>query len=240
MLVTRLLLYIANNQTNWDISAQPLTHAYICQVHRSTSETLYSLILSMHPLKPTTTASPSALPTNPTSVTKPTVLRKRLLIQLPTMNTKVASTLQRQQKWYKRYLDRKLRVQPVFQVVQPFHVYWPTLALLAADMKRSPRCKELRSRWTDPLKILEVRSHGIAIDDNGIPNAIAIDRARPVGNKRDRQNTRDVFNRYRFIPNWESHWATILSKTNLLLTKYSNTTGPRHTPISHPNVRLHP
>lgn len=121
-LVSRLRLYIDENQKNSDIYIQPLTYAYTSQVHRLTRDTPYSHIFRRHPLGLTTTASPSAPPTDAASATKPTVLGQKLLAQLSPLKAKVSATLLEKQKRYKSYFDRKARAQPGFQVGQTFSV----------------------------------------------------------------------------------------------------------------------
>lgn len=60
-LVSRLLLYIADKRRHWQMIVQPLMYVYSCQVHRSTSETPFSLNMSRHPSGSTTVVSSSTL-----------------------------------------------------------------------------------------------------------------------------------------------------------------------------------
>lgn len=61
-LASPLRPYIKDNLKSWDIFVQPVSYAYSCQVHRFTTEKLFTLDFTRHPPGPTTHDGRTALP----------------------------------------------------------------------------------------------------------------------------------------------------------------------------------
>lgn len=78
-IVTCLCHYIVENQRDWDMFIQPLTHACSTQVHRSTNTTPFSVVISRHPPGPAMLPEKRVLHTHVSQET--TIQATRLALQ---------------------------------------------------------------------------------------------------------------------------------------------------------------
>lgn len=69
--VSRLRLYVTDNKNSWDIFVQLVTYAYNCQVHFSTAEMPFSVVLFQHTPCSSTIDSSTALPLNANNAKDP-------------------------------------------------------------------------------------------------------------------------------------------------------------------------
>lgn len=175
-LVSRLRLYIADNQKYCDIILQRLTYACNFQAHLSTAETPFSSVLSQHPPSLSTIGSPIALSPHAAIATHLVALLQNILAQLATMRIKVNVILAQQQASNKRYFDKKDRILPAFTVGQMVYVTRPPLTDLSTDSQTFPRYVKQMLGTTGPFKALEVRDSVLNTDEKGVSNTISIDR----------------------------------------------------------------
>lgn len=101
--VSRLRIYIVDSQKKWEVFAQPLTYAYICQVHLFTAKTPISLVILRYRPGPTVIETPTVLPTDTYSEPNRVILRQRVLAQQANLGAKLSVTLAQQHVCYKRY-----------------------------------------------------------------------------------------------------------------------------------------
>lgn len=99
------------------------------------------------------------------------------------MRKKVNETLARQLAVYKRYLDKKFRILPVFTVGQMIYVNWPPLTIFSEDRQTSAKYNKLLQRTAGRFNVLKVRDHVLMINENGITNTFLIIRATSVGSQ---------------------------------------------------------
>lgn len=85
MVIARLRQYVSERQRECNLYMQPLTYAYSTPVHRSTTESPFSIVFSCHPLAPTTFNIPKLSPTDVTATTTLHALRPQLLDGLAAM-----------------------------------------------------------------------------------------------------------------------------------------------------------
>lgn len=74
-ILTRLRHYVAEQQKDWDTFDKPLTYVYNTQVYRSTYQTRFSLVLSLHLPGPTMLKAGGALPADSDAETTLRVLQ---------------------------------------------------------------------------------------------------------------------------------------------------------------------
>lgn len=91
------LLYVFENQQNWESFVPPLIYSYICQPHRSNNLPPVSLPRTAQSLGPVTIDSLTALRTYTLAAMTANTLHKRLLAQLCSMSPKLPSILHRNQ-----------------------------------------------------------------------------------------------------------------------------------------------
>lgn len=144
-LVLRLRLYIADNRKSWDNFVQPLTYAYNCRVYHCAFQTLFSLVLLGNPPRLDTTDTPTALASDLYIATNPATIRQYIMIQLPSMQTKVSVALAQQPARYERCFDKKLKSLTVFCAGQMVAVNKASLTTLPANrksyIKPNKRCR---------------------------------------------------------------------------------------------------
>lgn len=104
-LIMRLCHCVAVHQRDWDVFVQPLTYVHKSKVNHSIWTAPFSLLLSRHLLGPTPFIRPSALLTDLTNTTVPTVLRSILLHHTAVRRQKTENNLAAEQHRYKDHHD---------------------------------------------------------------------------------------------------------------------------------------
>lgn len=99
------------------------------------------------------------------------------------MQDKVSQTLPKQQAKYKRYFDKMSCTLIAFTIGQQVYVKLHPLALIAENIKTSVIYNMLPARSTELFKVMDLRSHIIKIDKDGIPKTISFESATPVPTK---------------------------------------------------------
>ena len=185
-IITRLRHYVNDHQTDWDLFVQPLTYAYNSQVHRSTGESPFGLVLSRLPPSPLVSTS-SAIEGISGNTVPARLLKTQVLDRLKAMCAKVDKSASLAQARYKRYFDQKVRHTPSYQQGQMVYVDLPDPRLSTTGKKSSESEKlakrkryKLMFKKTGPFKIVATDSHTVTIDEDGLHNTVSIDRISPA------------------------------------------------------------
>jgi len=173
-LATRLRIFTGRHTTDWDRLIQPLTYAYNSQVHRTTNETPFSLVLTRPPPDIITREDfprPDENDMNPEEARLKVMKRKQTLVE------KAAARSKDQQAKYKHYHDRKVRSPIHVKVGDDVFVNLPPAGgqTPAERLAEEPQGK-LRKKTTGTYKVLEVRDTTVRVAKDGIEDTISIDR----------------------------------------------------------------
>lgn len=107
-LISRLRLYAADHEQDWDKYVQLLRNAYYCEQQRSANGITFSCKCSRYAPGPTINDSPSALRTDDNKATIAMVLGIQPLEKVVAIRTKVSATLQQQKIRYNRNSSLKV------------------------------------------------------------------------------------------------------------------------------------
>lgn len=92
-----------------DLLLEPLTYAYNAQVHHTTVKTPLTSVLPHEASGPITFVTPTALPTDAKSETKPKALRYHISSCLSEMLYNADKRMEAAQQCYKLYIDAQVR-----------------------------------------------------------------------------------------------------------------------------------
>lgn len=112
--------YVGIHQRNWDLCIPTLTIAYNSQINRSTNKSPYSLVLSIHPIKPSIIRVDTANAEVLTTGTPPKEMRKRTKYCIIILRSKVDTHIRKYQTRYKCDYDRGVGSAPSIAVEQQF------------------------------------------------------------------------------------------------------------------------
>lgn len=111
-LVSRLHHYLGEHQRYWEDYVPPPTYAYSGQVHRSTNDNPFSLVLSRQPPGPIGVEEKSAIYADQTEQIASLQLRLNLLKLLSRMVIKIKSKNSEAQQRQNLYLDKGFITHP--------------------------------------------------------------------------------------------------------------------------------
>lgn len=178
-MVSRLRMYVADNQWNWDTFVQTSTYAYKYQPHRSTNNSLFSLTPKRLSPGQVPVYSPTVLLIGALEATMPKGLRVRLLAKLVTVFQSLSGNLRQNQCRYKHSFDQKDQAMPKFSFEQLVHVDRSPLVTSPTDSK-ADKFKKLLPRAYGLCQILQITEQTITVDENGVPRTISVYRATPI------------------------------------------------------------
>ena len=112
-LATRLRIYTDRNNSDWDKMIQPLTYAYNSQVHRTTNQTPFSLVLTRPP--PDIILQEENSFPEPDDMT-PEEARLKFMKRTQTLIDSAADRSAKNQAKAKAYHDKRVRRRPQLQV----------------------------------------------------------------------------------------------------------------------------
>lgn len=181
-IVTRIRIWVAENQYNSDIFVRPLTYAYSNQVYQSKVVTPFSHVLTRHLPGVATSDFPSVVLSDLSCNVSLRILRSHLLARLAFLREKVEKRLAAVRKRYKNDSDRRLLETPVFKTNSLEFVDGPLLLVSTNSSKTNdkPTYKKSTTRDDGPYRIITFQQYTLIIDENGVPNTITIDRAGPA------------------------------------------------------------
>lgn len=167
------------HQKDWITSVQPLAYAYSIQVHCSTNQTPYSLKLSRHPQRLTHIHIDNVVPTDTYGETFPQLLRSKLKAQVYALHAKVDAHCEKLQQRHKHDYDPRVHEKQVFK---PHELVF--VARLALTVTKGSNALSLTTvtynkllcRTLGPLRVIDVQSHTVTKDENGLPNTLFIER----------------------------------------------------------------
>lgn len=173
-LATRLRIFTNQHEKNWDRLIQPLTYAYNAQVHRTTGETPFSLVLTRPPndiILENEIVMPSTEPLTPQEARLQVMERSTELVQRAAVRTE-----QKQAK-YKAFHDKKvrtkLRLQPGDEV---FLDNPPSVGQTPAERLADEPAGKLHKKTLAAFKVIKVTDQTTTIVKDEIEETVSIDR----------------------------------------------------------------
>ncbi len=172
----RIRHYVNEHQDDWDLYVQPLTYAYNTQVHRSTSTSPFSLVLTRHPPS-TIVETVSDNPQNLNLLKSTKTVRDEIVKRMTTMFNKADRRLYMAQQSYKKNYDRNVKYTKVFQPGQYVFIDRPPNQGRTAQQKAENIAQsKLRERVIGPYKIVQVFDNVVVVEDQSFRVPISIDR----------------------------------------------------------------
>lgn len=168
---------MCEHQPDWDIFLQLRILPYNTKVYHSTGTTQFRLVLSGHPLRPTTFDRPSALPTGAKQTTAPHTLKVRLLHGIALMREKIDRKLIADQRRYKPHHEPHISSAGSFKPGQWVYVDHPPLPVTDADRLARTRIQNYYPKKAGSLLHPLTTTETVINDQERIPNAISSDRA---------------------------------------------------------------
>lgn len=129
-LIAKLCHYILEDQRDWDILVQPLLYPYNIRVNPLTWTALLTTMLSKNPPRSCTFDGPSALLTDISHDTVPSVLPSKLLHCIAVMQQKTDKKLCATQGRYKDHHHSCVCDTPSFRPRQWVYANLPLLAVM--------------------------------------------------------------------------------------------------------------
>ena len=176
-IAARLRHYVSEHQDNWDMFVQPLTYAYNNQVHASTGTTPFNLALSRSPPSPIFNDESTIAPLDDTVTPSSRTMRAHLLKRLSTMFDKADSISARARARYKRYADRSIKLEAVFNpgdfvlLQRP-----PSEAKTAEEKEENVAQSKLHYKMTGPYKVISATTETVTIMQDGDVVTVSNDR----------------------------------------------------------------
>ena len=174
-LAIRLRIFTDQHNKDWDRLIQPLTYAYNSQVHRTTNETPFSLVLTRQP-PDIIVEEGSPLPSVEPMSAEETKLK--VLERTKALVTKATERTTTQQQRYKTYHDRRVRSKLTLTVGDEVFVDNPpsTGQTPAERMADEPRGK-LRKKTQKGYRVLQVFAETAKIvGPDGLEDIVSLDR----------------------------------------------------------------
>jgi len=195
-LATRLHIFTNENHKKWDRLIEPLTYAYNCQVHRTTNETPFSLVLTRPP-PDIVVKDDDSFPT--TDDLSPEDARLKVMERSKALVAQAAKRTSDQQAKYKHYHDRKVR--SVLQLAPGDEVFLdfpPSSGQSPAERLAAEPLGKLRKKTQAAYKVTQVMD-GTAriVDSDGIEDVVSLDRLTRAPPPLDPTTLQPLF--------WESH-----------------------------------
>ena len=182
-LVERLRHYVSEHQKQWDVYVPTLTYAYNLQTHRATNTTPFSTALSRHPPIPPVESIPSAFPTDAEDSVSAGELKKRILGRFAKALKLADGTLDKTQRRYKKYFDRRVHLAPSFQPGSWVFLNRPPARALTPAERTSNEIagrNKLLTKAYGPFQVVASSPETVTINEYGLRNTVSNDRARPT------------------------------------------------------------
>lgn len=153
---------------------QPLTNANNVQVHRSTDNTPFIVVLSCQPSGLTTANMASAIPDKKMEPPQLQSFCSRFLLQMYVRHKEMDAKLVTAQACYKRTSDRTVGHKPQLRPGKPVFADRPSAQMNESARMASAQVRKLLPKTFGTFKQICATPHTGTVNKNGIHNIISI------------------------------------------------------------------